>query len=81
MVSKLLGTPFGLSTNFASADEFLSKRIQSKLKYWSITKLSWLGGLWWLIVSFCCHSGILSIFGPKQKKGILKIKRLLANYL
>jgi hypothetical protein len=39
-VSKLLGTPFGLSLKSMQVDSFLVEKIEQKLKYWVKNKIN-----------------------------------------
>jgi hypothetical protein len=39
-VSKLLGSPFGLTLSMQDVDSFLSAKIDRKLAYWSSLKLN-----------------------------------------
>lgn len=42
-LSKLLGTPFGISVESVDVDAFLATKITAKLKFWTTTQLSFAG--------------------------------------
>ncbi|KAG0623283.1 hypothetical protein M758_3G162400 [Ceratodon purpureus] len=42
-LSKLLGTPFGISLNTVDVDEFLAAKVSKKLRYWTTIHLSLAG--------------------------------------
>ncbi len=75
MISKLLGSPFGLFLGFANVNNFLLEKIQRKLKYWSSTILLLARRLAIVITSSypCCDT--LSTFGQGQKQVQIKLGR------
>lgn len=80
-LSKLLGTPFGLSLDTDDIDNFLVARIKSNLEYWSTTKLSLAGRV--MIVKQVFLSSLwffLSVWHGSVK-AMHKVKALLRNYL
>ena len=80
-ISKLLGTPFGLSLTTSDSDQFLLDKIQSKLTYWTTTKLSL--AVRRLIVNQVLMSTLWYFVGvlAGSRQVIKKIQALLRNYL
>ena len=80
-VSKLLGTPFGLSIATNDLDEFLIDKIRKKLSYWTTTKLSLAARR--LIVNQVLLSTLWYFIGvwAGSRMVIKKIQALLRNYL
>ena len=80
-ISKLLGSPFGLSVSTADIDHFLMEKIRKKLTYWTSTKLSVAGRR--LIVNQVLLSTLWYFIGvwAGSRKVIKQIQTLLRNYL
>lgn len=80
-LSKLLGSPFGLSISTADIDNFLVDKVRRKLTYWTSTKLSLAGRR--LIVNQVLMSTLWYFIGVwAGSRSVLKqIKSLLRNYL
>jgi hypothetical protein len=80
-ISKLLGTPFGLSLNSDGVDAFLGEKMDKKLKYWITTRINNSGravignGILLSIALF-----FLAIWGS-SKKGVAKVKSKVANFI
>jgi exonuclease III len=80
-VSKLLGTPFGMTLTSADVDKFLLERINKKLDYWCKVRNNSMGRV--VIVNSVLLSSTLffvSIWGGTQA-GLKRVKSTLHNYL
>jgi hypothetical protein len=80
-VSKLLGTPFGLSLLSADVNTFLFDRISKKLSYWVTVHINPIGR--GVIVNSVLNSStffFLSVWGGNSR-GVKKVKSALLNYL
>ena len=80
-ISKLLGTPFGLSLSTIDVDQFLIDKIRNKLNYWTSTKLSLAAKR--LIVNQVLMSTMWYFIGvwAGSKNAIKQIQALLRDYL
>lgn len=80
-ISKLLGTPFGLSISTVDVDQFLIAKIRKKITYWTSTKLSLAARR--LIVNQILMSTLWYFLGvwAGSRKIIKQILALLRNYL
>ena len=80
-ISKLLGSPFGLSITTADIDQFLLGKLRKKLTYWTSTKLSLAGRR--LIVNQVLMSTLWYFIGvwAGSRKVIKQSQALLRNYL
>jgi hypothetical protein len=80
-LSKLLGTPFGLSMSAQCVDEFLVERVHKSLRYWCTTKVNSTGR--GVVVNKILLSSIfffISIWDGTQK-GIARVKANVASYM
>jgi hypothetical protein len=80
-ISKLLGTPFGLSMSSQSMDDFIKERVNKSLRYWCTTKVNSTGR--GIVVNKILLSSIfffISIWGG-SKKGVTRIKSSMASYM
>ena len=80
-VSKLLGTPFGMTITSGDVDKFLLDRVTKKLAYWCKLKLNSMGRA--VIVNSVLLSSTIffvSIWGGTQA-GLKRVKATLHNYL
>ena len=80
-VSKLLGTPFGMSLSSGDVDKFLQDRINKKLEYWCKCKHNVMDRAV-IVKSVLLSSTIffVSIWGS-TKAGLNRVKATLNNYL
>jgi hypothetical protein len=80
-ISKLLGTPFGLTLSASSVDQFLLTRTDKQLQYWSNTRINRTGRA---VISNAILIGaalfFLSIWGGTQA-GVKKLVAKARNYL
>ena len=80
-VSKLLGTPFGMSLSSGDVDKFLLDRVSKKLEYWCKLKHNVMGRA--VIVNSVLLSSTIffvSIWG-RTIVGLNRVKATLHNYL
>lgn len=80
-ISKLLGTPYGLSIASQDVDEFLLGRVMKKLQYWSTTKINSTGR--GVIVNTVLLSSLVyftSIWGGTQA-GVKKITSAIKSFM
>jgi hypothetical protein len=80
-LSKLFGTPFGLSLKASNVDEFLKDRVNKSLRYWCTTKVNSTGRS--IIANKVLLSSMfffMSILGD-TKQGINRVKASIANYM
>jgi hypothetical protein len=80
-ISKLLGTPFGLSLSTQNVDDFLKERVTKSLCYWCTTKVNSIGRS--VVVNKILVSSVLffvAIWGG-SKKGVTKIRSMIESYM
>jgi hypothetical protein len=80
-LSKLLGTPFGLSLKSQSIDEFMKERVNQRLRYRCTIKINSIGRS--IIANKILLSSMfffMSIWDG-TKGGITKVKACIANYM
>jgi hypothetical protein len=80
-ISKLLGTPFGLSLSSAAVDQFLLERTDKQLQYWTNTRINRTGRA---VIANAVLIGatlyFLSIWGGTQAS-VKKLEAKARNYL
>jgi hypothetical protein len=82
-ISKLLGTPFGLSLSADDVDQFLIEKIDKKLKYWITTRINNTGRA--VVANGILISTALFFLaiweGGGSDKGVAKVKNKVVNFI